>query len=49
MEFEYHDDLFFILPMLGIQAGECEYPECESSHYQISIGWLCWSINIVLS
>jgi hypothetical protein len=49
MEFEFHDDTFFILPLLLLQSGDCEDPQCEKSHYRLCVGWLFWSVNLILS
>lgn len=48
MEFEYHNDLFFITPSVGISEGSCG-PDCDHVHLRLSIGWLLWSLHIQLS
>ena len=45
-EWEYHSDILLLLPELTVSAGVCENPECDASHYKLSVGWLLWSFNI---
>ena len=43
--FEFHPEQIFILPLLAVEYGVCENPECETSHIRINIGWLVGSIE----
>lgn len=45
-DFETTDDVFCILPELLLQAGVCENPECEETHFELVIGWGKWHLNI---
>lgn len=45
-DFEFHPEMFFILPMVGVQRGTCDDEACDAQHWSVSIGWRCWSLNI---
>lgn len=46
ISFEYHPESLLILPLLAVTQGECDDPDCESEHWQISMGWIVWNLEI---
>jgi hypothetical protein len=49
MGYVYHPWMFLIFPLAGISCGTCDHPGCESSHYRLSVGWLCWTAHMDFS
>ena len=47
VDLEYHPSLIHILPLVSIQAGECEDADCGEVHTLIQLGWLCLTLEIV--
>lgn len=45
--FNFEPTSLLILPLLGIQLGECENPDCKTQHWMVTIGWLVWSLDFV--
>ena len=43
--FEFHPEQIFLLPLLAIEHGTCENPECTESHWHVSVGWLVGSVS----
>ena len=44
--FELHLHQVFILPLLAIEHGTCENPDCPANHFRLTLGWLVGSVQI---
>lgn len=48
IRWEEHFDTLVLVPTVLLQKGTCEDPACESSHWALRIGWLCWTVGFEL-
>lgn len=47
LELEQHDEIVFLLPLLGMSYGDCTNPYCKEPHWRISVGWFVWSCHLI--
>ncbi len=44
--FETHFDMLVLTPAVAISSGECNNPECHTSHWLITMSWLFWTAEV---
>ena len=48
MHFASHYSSLILTPLIRATDGECSDPNCTGRHFVIEIGWVFWTLIIVL-
>lgn len=47
-EFITRFDLLAITPLIAVSETECEDKSCSAKHYQLTLMWMFWTLNVVI-